>query len=420
MPHFLITGGTPLCGKVHVSGSKNAALPIMAACLLTKETCTLTNVPDIADVHTMVGLLQYLGAEVDFTKNTLRITAKNLKNRTLTHELVKKLRASILLLGPLLARFGEAKIAYPGGCVLGKRPVSAHFRIMEDLGATVTQDGEEFKVKASKGLKGVHTILEEASVTGTENAIMAATGAEGRTTLRWTAMEPHVQDLCVALVKMGAKIEGIGTATLRSNGPVALHGIEHAITADYLEAGTFALAAVLTDGDITITGVVPEHLDSFWQKLQTVGAELTFTKDTVRVRRKADKKLYALQKLQTAVYPGFPTDLQAPFAVLLTQAEGETQIFETLFEGRLNYIAELQKLGAVGEIKNSHQATVQGPSRFTAAPINSCDIRAGAAMVLAALVAQGTTEIHDINYIDRGYENFDQKLTALGAKIVRT
>lgn len=391
----------------------------MAACLLTEETCTLTNVPDIADVHTMIGLLQYLGAEVKMAHNTVHITAKNAKSKPLSHELVKKLRASILLLGPLLARFGKAKIAYPGGCVLGKRPVSAHLRIMEDLGATVSQDGDNFTIEAQQGLQGIHTILEEASVTGTENAIMAATQAKGRTTIRWAAMEPHVQDLCGALNAMGAKISGIGTPTLRTSEPAQLHGMEHAITPDYLEAGTFALAAVLTDGDITISGIVPEHLDSFWQKLQTVGADLTFTKNTVRVRRRSDKKLLSMQKLQTAVYPGFPTDLQAPFAVLLTQAEGETHLFETLFEGRLNYIVELQKMGAHATLVNTHQAVVQGPTPLKAAKIMSCDIRAGAGMVLAALVAEGQTKIENINYIDRGYERLDEKLRALGAQIER-
>lgn len=416
MTTFKIQGQHALHGEIGISGSKNAALPIIAACLLTKEPCILNNVPDISDVHTMLEILETLGAKTAFKNHQVFIEAKEITQTDVHHEQVGKLRASILVLGPLLARAGEAKMAFPGGCVLGKRSVHAHTHALKKLGAEVIDDQAELYLKSPKP-KSASIIMSEASVTATENAIMMAVLAKGATEIRWAAMEPHVQDLCRFLNKMGAKIEGIGTHTLKIKGVSELHGTNHDIISDYLETGTLALAAVLTRGEVTLTDCDPEHLDSFWQKLEEVGAKFELGKDFVKILPAGDFK--AIEKLRTAVYPGFATDLQAPFSVLLTQAEGESRIYETLFEGRLNYLYELQKMGAQIEIINKDEAIIKGATELEGVEIASCDIRAGAAMVLAALIAKGETEISNIYYIDRGYEKIDEKLRSLGAKITR-
>jgi len=280
----------------------------------------------------------------------------------------------------------------------------------------IVDDESQLYLKASKP-KGARAIMAEASVTATENAIMMAVLAEGSTEIRWVAMEPHVQDLCDFLNKMGAKIEGIGTHTLKIEGVSELNGANHSVISDYLETGTLALAGVLTKGDLTLTNCHPEHLDSFWQKLEEVGANFELKRNEVII--KPSKEWKSVEKLRTAVYPGFATDLQAPFAVLLTQAEGESKIYETLFEGRLNYLYELQRMGAKIDMLSQDQAMIHGATSLKGVPIASCDIRAGAAMVLAALVAEGETEISNINYIDRGYERLDDRLRELGAKIER-
>ncbi len=416
MAKFIVHGGHPLKGEIHVSGSKNAALPILAATLLTDSPSTLHNVPDISDVHAFLEILSGLGAEVSFNKGTVTVNPAQVSGGEINPELVKHMRASILLLGPLLARFKEVRLTFPGGCVLGKRSVHAHVHALGALGAELIESDEEIHLKTS-GLKAAKIIMAEASVTATENALMAAALIPGETEIRWAAMEPHVQDLCHFLVAMGAKIEGIGSHTLTVHGGRPLKGATHTVTADYLEAGTLTLAAVLTNGEVTIKNCPVQQLDSFWEKLEEVGAKFTLAKNEVTVHH--HNGLHAVEKLQTAVYPGFPTDLQAPFAVLLTQCSGESKVFETLFEGRLNYLPELQRMGAHTELLNAHQALITGPTHLKGVPIVSCDIRAGAAMVLAALVADGETEISEINYIDRGYEGLDEKLRHLGAKIQR-
>lgn len=416
MAKFVITGGKKLKGEVQISGSKNAALPIICATLLTKEKSVLRNVPDIADIHSIIEILEAFGAKIKFTNNILEIDPKNLKSSSIPNKLVGKMRASILILGPLLHRFSEVKMAFPGGCVLGKRPVFAHTHALKEMGATIIDDQKGLHIKAKK-LKGAKIILPELSVTGTENAVMAAILAEGETEIRLAATEPHVQDFCHFVKKMGAKISGIGTNSLKIKGVKSLKGTVYTVTGDYLEAGTFALAAVGTGGEVLLKGINPDHLDSFWQKLSELGAKVEFKKNLVKVS--APKDLCAIPMLKTAVYPGFATDLQAPFTVLLTQAQGVSKIFETLFEGRLNYLFELEKMGAHIEFINSHQAIIIGPCELKALPISSCDIRAGAAMVIAALIAKGETEISNINYIDRGYEKLDKKLQKLGAQIKR-
>ena len=395
-------------GKITVSGSKNAALPIICAALLTKEQVVLTNVPDIADIHSLIDIFKHLKVKTTFANHRLTIDASGLN--------AGKMRASILLMGPLLARFGEAKMPYPGGCVLGKRSVSAHTFAFEALGAKVIDDAEALNVKAQK-LHSAYIVMPEMSVTATENAIMLAVMTPGVSQIRLAASEPHVLDLCNFLNKMGAKISGLGTNFITIEGVKSLSGANHSITGDYLEAGTFAIAGILCGGTVEINGIETDQLDSLWQKLDEAGAEYKLYPDKVIV--KGSKKLNAISVLRTAVYPSFATDLQAPFTVLLTQAVGESKVFETLFEGRLNYLVELEKMGANVRILNPHQAIINGPTPLRGVPIASCDIRAGAAMVLAALCANGTTEISNIYYIDRGYENLEGKLEKLGARIKR-
>ncbi len=413
--HFLITGGEPLSGAVRVSGSKNAVLPIIAAALLTDEPVTLRNVPDIADIYTLRHILHFLGVETEFENNTLKIHARGVANVEIEHELVSKLRGSSLLLGALLSRNGDVRLAYPGGCVLGKRPMDAHLQALEALGAQVLESEDILHLQCDK-LVGAAFTMTEASVTATENAIIAAVLAEGKTVIRLAACEPHVQDLCNFLATMGAEIEGIGTHKLKIHGVKKLHGTDYRVTSDYLEAATLVLAAAITQGTVDILDVVPRHLDIFWQKLREVGVAFELGEDMVRVL--PSKNLKAI-RLQTAIFPSFPTDLQAPFATLLTQAKGKSFIFETLFDGRLQYLYELEKMGFKPKILNPYQAEIEGPVALKGASVNSCDIRAGAAIVLAALAAEGQTEVSNIYYIDRGYERLDEKLNSLGAKIER-
>lgn len=416
MARFIVQGGKKLKGKITVSGSKNAALPILSACLLIKEKVILENVPDIADIHGMIKILQALNCQIKFQKNRLEIDSSKLKNISPPEELVKKMRASILIIGPLLTSFGEVKMAFPGGCVLGKRSVSSHTQAFHDMGCKILDEKDKLHIKCSK-IKANVVLLPEISVTATENAIMLSVLAQGNSEIRMAAAEPHVQDLCHFLNKMGAKIFGIGSNVLKIEGVKKLRGGNYRITGDYLEAGTFAIAAVATQSDLEIKGLNPEHLDSVWQKLREIGAKLDIKETSVHIY--PSTQLKATKMLRTSVYPSFPTDLQAPFAVLLTQAKGVSKIFETLFEGRLNYLFELELMGAHIEFLNPHQALIIGQTKLKALPISSYDIRAGAAMIIAALIAEGKTEINNIHYIDRGYEKFDQKLRSLGADIRR-
>lgn len=416
MAKYIVQGGRKLKGSVKVSGSKNAALPILCAALLADGPVTLKNVPDIADIHAMVSIINTIGAKATFKNHTIKVDPKSLKSKYVSNEGKHCMRASILLLGPLLAKFNKAKMAYPGGCILGKRPVDTHLLALEALGAEVMEDPNDIEVK-TKGLKGADLVMSELSVTATENVIMATVLAKGTSVIRLAAAEPHVQDLCNFLNHLGAKITGIGTHELTIKGVKSLKGGEYSITGDYLEAGTFIIAAALTNGEVEVKGIDPHHLDSFWQKLSEMGVEYELKKNAAII--KPHGKLKAISQLRTAVHPSFPTDLQAPFAVLLTQAKGDSKVFETLFDGRLNYLFELEKMGAKFDILNPHQAIISGKTKLKGVPISSWDIRAGAAMVLAALVADGTTEISNIEFIDRGYDNLEQKLQSLGAVIER-
>lgn len=415
MKKIVIQGGKPLKGEVKVSGSKNATLPIICASLLTKEKIKLENVPDIADVRSLIKIIEKLGVKISFKNNILEINSAGLKNKKIPDNLVKKMRASILVMGALLPRLKEVNMAFPGGCVLGKRSVHAHTHALKELGCKVIDEKKGLHLKVDK-LKGKKIILPELSVTATENAVMVAVLAGGITEIHLAATEPHVQALCNFLKKMGANISGIGTNNLKIKGVKSLKGGNYKIIGDYLEAGTFAIAAVATKGDVVIKGINPDDLYSFWQKFEEMGVKISLSKNSAHIY--PSNKLNAVT-IKTAVHPGFPTDLQAPFAVLLAQANGISKIFETLFEGRLNHLVELEKMGAKVELLNPHQALIIGPSELKAIPITSVDIRAGAAMVVAALVTKGETEISNIDYIDRGYEKIDEKLKKLGANIQR-
>jgi UDP-N-acetylglucosamine 1-carboxyvinyltransferase len=414
--YYLVKGGQPLKGEVTPSGSKNAALPIVAATLLTDEKHIIDNVPDISDIRTLLRIMEFIGSEYTFEKNRLEIQTKKVKNTSIPHELVSKLRGSIVLLGPLLARCQEVEMAFPGGCVIGRRPIDTHLDALKELGVSIFASPNKIRMTTT-GLVGSDITLKEISVTATENLIAAAALAEGVTTVRLAASEPHVQDVCHFLEACGTSIEGIGSHTLVIEGKNKLKGVNHRVIADYLEVGTFAIAAAATEGDITINDGRKHDLDILWQKLEEAGVRIDFKGEKVRVI--GPKRLSPIRKVDTGIFPKFPTDLQSPFMVMLTKAEGVSKVFETLFEGRLNYLFELEKMGARIEFMNPHQALIIGPIQLRGTEIASCDIRAGAGMIIAALMAEGETTITNINYIERGYENIHKKLKGLGADIRR-
>lgn len=418
MDAFIITGQRPLRGTVTVAGAKNAVLPCLAATVLVRRgRTTLTNVPDIADVRSFIAILEYLGARVSFRRHTVTVDASRVRNRELPISLVGKIRASILLLGPLVGRFGAARMAYPGGCVIGKRSADAHLHVLKTLGARVVPSANSLTIRPSR-LTAARVVMSEMSVTATENALLTAATLPGVTEIRLAASEPHVQDVCLLLQRMGVSITGVGTSTLVIRGRKTLTAATHRVVGDAIEMGTFAVAATIVPGSrITIRGVDPNQLDAFWNKLLESGGHFTLGKQSVTVRYAPH--LRAPSRLETRVYPGFSTDLQAPFSLVLARANGVTKVFETLYEGRFNYLAELEKMRVRSEVYNPHQALIVGPTELKAATVESCDLRAGATLVLAALAANGTSTVLNINYIDRGYERFADKLTALGAAITR-
>ena len=413
---FIIKGNKPLKGDVTISGSKNAALPIIAATLLSDQEFVLSNVPDILDIRSMLEIMKHIGSQFHFTDNVLTIQTKTIRTTQIPLDLVKKMRASILLIGPLLARAGQIEIGFPGGCVLGKRPIDTHLDALRTLGVSVREEGDTIFLEANN-LLPAKVVLKEISVTATENILMLAAGIDGETEIRLAAQEPHVQDLCRFLISSGIFLRGEGTHVITVKGGTVIRGIQHRIVSDYLEAGTMAIAAAATGGDVTIRDVQIHDLDALWQKLEESGVILDFMEEAVRVR--GVKRIEPVAKLDTGIFPKFPSDLQAPFMVFMTQAHGVSKVFETLFEGRLNYLFELEKMGARFEFLNPHQAIIIGPTPLKGTPIASCDIRAGAGMIVAALMAKGITEISSINYIDRGYERLDEKLRGLGASIIR-
>ncbi|MBP6975321.1 MAG: UDP-N-acetylglucosamine 1-carboxyvinyltransferase [Candidatus Moranbacteria bacterium] len=417
MDVFEIEGGEPLSGEITVSGSKNATTPILAATLLTTQTCVLSNLPLIEDVFRMLEILESMGAEIEWRgKRTIAITNQNIDPEKMDVEKVKQIRSSILLFGSLAARFDSFSLYHPGGCVIGARPVGTHFDALEKLGIRITQQEKSYRVDA-RDRRVAKVILREMSVTATENAMMLAAGMSGKTTIRIAAAEPHVEDLGRFLVAMGADIKGLGTHTLEITGTGTLAGAEHAIIPDANEAATFLILGAATGSALTVKHAREEHLDIVLEKLREFGADFVIREDEIEIV--PGKKLHAIAKLDTRTYPGIPSDVQAPFGVLATQAEGETLIFDTIFEGRFNYVSELEKMGARATVLNPHQVIVRGKTKLHGTTIKSYDLRAGVSLIIAALCAEGKTVIEDIYQVDRGYEHIEERLQKLGARIKR-
>jgi UDP-N-acetylglucosamine 1-carboxyvinyltransferase len=413
---FQIDGGTPLEGEIRVSGSKNAALPALAACLLTADRVTLGHVPPVRDIGTMKKLLSHTGARVHQANGCVVVEAANIERPEAPYEVVKTMRASSLVLGPLVARCGQARVSLPGGCAIGARPINLHVAGLERLGAEVRQEHGYIEAVAPNGLRGANFTFDRISVTGTEDLMMAAVLASGETIIENAAREPEVVDVAALLVKMGASIEGAGTSTIRILGVEKLHGAAHTIIPDRIEAGTFLIAGAITRGDLVLKGCVPEHLRALIAKLQQAGVDVEETApDTLRVRLQG--KLKSVD-ITTEEHPGFATDLQAQFMALMTQAEGIAIITETIFENRFMHALELARMGANIRL-DGRQAIVAGPSRLSGAEVIASDLRASASLVLAALAAQGTTVIDRVYHIDRGYEKIEAKLAGAGARIRR-
>ncbi len=414
MQQLKINGGHRLVGEVRASGAKNAALPILAASLLTAEDLVLHNVPDLADVRTMLQLLEGMGVRVDRQGTDVTLNAGAIVSTRAPYELVKTMRASVLTLCPLVTRFGHAEVSLPGGCAIGARPVDQHIKGLKQLGADV-EIKEGYVVARAGRLKGTRIVTDMVTVTGTENLVMAAVLADGITVIENAAREPEVIDLCNCLNAMGARIEGAGTSHLTIEGVEALHGAEHTVIADRIEAGSFFVAAVVTQGDILVTHCEPHHMDAVLDKLREAGADLDIGRDWVRVRMTGRPKPVSIR---TVPHPGFPTDMQAQFMTMNCFAEGTASVTETIFENRFMHVPELMRLGARISI-DGHTAVVEGVPTLTGATIMATDLRASASLVIAALAAQGTSTVDRIYHLDRGYERMEEKLRALGADIVR-
>lgn len=417
MEVFEIDGGKRLKGEIEARGSKNAATPILAATLLTRETCIISNLPLIEDVFCMLEILRSMGAEVKWQgKRTVAVTAKNIDPRKADIKSVKKIRSSILFLSALSARFDRFAFGRPGGCVIGARPVDTHIDAFAKLGVSIKSLEKGYNIDAKKRRAGT-IVLKEFSVTGTENAMMLAAGVPGKTVIKIAAAEPHVEDLGKFLIAMGAKIKGLGTHTLEIEGSKNLRGARHTIIPDFNEAATFLTLGAATGSAITVKNAREEHLDLVLEKLREFGVSFKIAKNEITIV--PAKELCAVKKIETRTYPGVPTDVQAPLGVLATQAQGETFIFDTLFEGRFNYISELEKMGGKAAVLNPHQIVVSGKTKLRGTTIKSYDLRAGAALIIAALVANGKTIIEDIYQVDRGYERIEERLQKIGAHIKR-
>jgi UDP-N-acetylglucosamine 1-carboxyvinyltransferase len=425
MDKFLILGGRPLEGRVAISGAKNAALPAMTAALLTEQRVILNNLPRVRDISTLRSLLEDLGVDSSITHeahgNRIDIEARQLINPVAPYELVKQMRASVLVLGPLLARFGHARVSLPGGCAIGVRPINLHLKGLTKLGATINVEHGYINARAN-GLRGTDFYFDTISVTGTENLMMAATLAEGVTVLENAAREPEVQDLANLLNKMGADIEGAGTENIRIRGVHRLHGTEHSIIPDRVETGTFLTAAAITGGELVVDRCDPPHLTAVVAKLGEVGVQVKCeggpgSHSTQALSVKAGRKLQAAD-VTTQEYPGFPTDMQAQYMALMTQAEGSSVIAETIFENRFLHALELARMGADITV-NGRRAVVRGRTPLSGAKTQASDLRASASLVLAGLAAEGETLIDRVYHIDRGYERIEEKLTQVGARINR-
>lgn len=419
MDKFLIRGGRALKGRVEISGAKNSALPCLAAALLTDETVILHNVPYVKDLITQRRLLEDLGATVLTPElRTHKITARNIATFEAPYELVKTMRASVLALGPLLARFGQARVSMPGGCAIGTRPIDLHLKAFEQLGAVIELESGDVVARAPKGrLVGADVDFEKVTVTGTENVMMASSLASGRTIIRNAACEPEIEDLAELMNRMGARIKGAGTETIEIDGVDGMSGAEHTIIPDRIETGTFIVAAAITDGEVEITRCDPTHLRAAIEKLGEAGVEIDeLNQSTLSVRRSVSG--LKAKDVTTEPHPLFPTDMQAQYMALMTQAEGDSVIRETIFENRFMHASELIRMGANISI-HGNEATVHGPTPLSGARVLASDLRASASLVLAALCANGETLIDRVYHIDRGYETIVRKLRALGADIER-
>src|SRR5215831_16155040 len=418
MDKFVIRGGNPLVGTIRVSGAKNAALPAMAAAILTEEPLILENIPDVRDIQTERKLLVSMGAEVELgygrAHHRTTLCCKNLANPEASYELVKTMRASTLVLGPLIARLGHARVSLPGGCAIGARPIDLHLKGLEALGARITQEHGYIEARADR-LKGARVLFDKITVTGTEDILMAATLAEGETVLENCASEPEVVDLAALLTKMGARIQGAGTRTIRVQGVAKLNGARHRIIPDRIEAGTFIVAAALTGSDLTVSNCEPQHVDALLSTLKDCGVNVRANADSVRI---TSNGVLTAADVVTEEYPGFPTDMQAQYMALATQADGTSVITENIFENRFMHALELVRMGANIRIEG-RRAVVRGGSAMSGAAVLASDLRASASLVLAALVADGETIIDRVYHIDRGYENIEEKLRGVGAQIRR-
>jgi len=419
MDKFVIRGGNPLIGTVRISGAKNSALPCMAAAILTEDEVTLENIPQVRDIETERRLLASMGAEVELgygrAQHRTTICCRTLSDPVAKYEIVKTMRASSLVLGPLVARAGIARVAMPGGCAIGGRPIDLHIKGLELMGATITQEHGYLEARADR-LRGAHLVFDKITVTGTEDLLMAAVLAEGETLMENCAREPEVTDLAALLTAMGAKIEGAGTSTIRVRGVSRLHGARYRINPDRIEAGTFLVAGAITSGDLIVANCNPEHLGAVIAKLEQAGARINILgPDTVRVR--SDGPLRAAD-VSTEEYPGFPTDMQAQYMALATQSVGVSTIKENIFENRFMHVQELVRMGANIKVDGS-VATVRGAAKLSAAAVMCSDLRASASLVLAALVADGESILDRVYHMDRGYERIEEKLRAVGAQIRR-
>lgn len=424
MERIRIIGGNPLKGVIPIGGAKNAALPLMVAALLTEQTLTLSNLPHVVDIATLASLLRQHGvtmnldghAENGHLGSTLSLCARNITSTTAPYDLVRKMRASVLVLGPLLARMGEARVSLPGGCAIGNRPVDLHLTALEQLGAEIELEDGYIVATAPRGLKGAEIQFPTVSVGATENLLMAAVLAEGDTVLANAAREPEVGDLAHCLISMGAKIEGIGSDTLRITGATSLAGAAYGVIGDRIEAGTYAIAAAITDGDLTLEGIDIEIMGAVAQILTEAGVVLDAVDGGVRVRR-ADGLVHGVD-VMTQPYPGFPTDMQAQFMALMTVAEGASMVTESIFENRFMHVPELTRMGAAINVHGA-SAMIRGVKNLIGAPVMATDLRASMCLVLAGLAAEGETMVSRIYHLDRGYERIEEKLARCGAQIER-
>mgnify|MGYP003674491183 FL=1 len=418
MEKLLVHGGPRLKGKVNISGSKNSSLPILAATLLTRDTCTIRRVPDLSDTNYMVRILGELGAEVERASGTVVVKAEKVKS-VAPYDLVRKMRASICVLGPMVGRLRKAKVSLPGGCVIGDRPVDLHLRGLEALSAKVVVDGGDIIVTSGRGgLKGSELNLmgkHGSTVLGTDNIMMAATLAKGTTIIEGAAAEPEVEDLANFLIKMGARIEGAGTSRITIQGVKELHGAEHTVIPDRIEAGTFLVAGAIAGDGVTVKRVRPDHLTAVTEQLKRCGFKLETTKDSITVHANPEARGF---DITTLTYPGFPTDMQAQFCALANVIDDSSTITETIFPQRFMHVAEMNRMGAQIELQGA-TARIRGGKQLKGAPVMASDLRASAALVLAALASKGTTEINRLYHIDRGYEHLDEKLASLGAELER-